>query len=366
MNDIQSIEQAKLLFISGLDKLNNNDLIGAEIDFESSLKFYPSRLSTLINLSIVFIKLNKFEDAEKIFQKGLLHHPKNKELLLGLVEIYNILISYKPEYAEVYVNLGNSYKDLNMYDEALDSYNYALRLNPNLAEAYSNKGNVLQELNKYVEALESCDKAIAIRANYAEAHVNRGNALFDLSRYREAIASYDCAIEIKLDHAEAYWNKSLALLIAGEFADGWKLYEWGWESNERGINRSLLPPLWLGKEDIQDKTILLHAEQGLGDTIQFCRYAKLVKASGARVLLEAPNPLLSLLSGLEGVDQLIESGNKLPDFDYHCPLMTLPLAFKTELANIPNRTPYLAAVNNKCEKWKQKLGVKSKLNRPGF
>jgi tetratricopeptide (TPR) repeat protein len=464
MDDSQPIETAKSFFISGLEKLNTNNFTGAEIDFELSLNFAPNRLSTLINLSIVLIKLNKFENAEKLIHKSLLHYPKNKELLMGLVEIYSILIKYNPEYAEAHTNLGNSYKDLNMYDEALASYNHAINLNPNLAQAYSNRGSLQQDLKKYQEAVEDYEKAIEINpdfpdaysclgialielkrfdealasfeqaieinpnyanaylnrgialnelkqfdealANYnraieinpsfAEAYSNRGNTLKELNRLDDALASYNQAIEIKPDFAEAYlnrgllsewllhyrdaildydraiavqpnylnayFNKALCLLRIGDFKSGLNLYEWRWKVGELELrNLSFTQPLWLGDENIQNKTILLHAEQGLGDTIQFCRYAKLVKELGARVLLEVPKSLLDLLNGLEGVDQLIEIGKPLPDSDYHCPLMSLPLAFKTELASIPNRTPYLAAANNKHEKWAQKLGVKPKL-----
>ena len=133
MQDSQSLEQAKSFFLSGLEKLNGEDFAGAEIDFQSSLKLVPNRLSTLINLSIALIKLKKFENAEKLINEGLLHHPKNKELLMGLVEIYEILINHKPDYAEAHVNLGNVYRELKKYDESLMEYNTAIILNPNLA-----------------------------------------------------------------------------------------------------------------------------------------------------------------------------------------------------------------------------------------
>ena len=498
MNDSQSIEKAKSFFVSGLEKLNKNNFIGAEIDFESSLSLAPNRLSTLINLSIVLIKLNKFENAEKLINKGLLHHPKNKELLLGLVDIYKKLIIHKPDYAEAHANLGNSYKELKMYDEALASYSHALRLNPNLAEVYSNRGIVFNEIKKYQEALQEYDKAIAMKANlasaysnrgialselnrldealssytraieinpydseaysnrgitlnelkkfdealadydraieinpsFAEAYSNRGNTLKELNRLDDALASYDLAIqinplfaeaysyrgialteqkridealasfdrvieikpdsaeafynrgvnleqsqryeqalssyqraiEIDPDYASAHWNKSLIFLLLGEFSFGLKLYEWRWKVARLGlIKRSFPKPLWLGNENIQNKTILLHAEQGLGDTIQFCRYAKLVKELGARVLFEVPKSLLDLLNGLEGVDEFIESGKEIPAFDYHCPLLSLPLAFNTNLSNIPSHRAYLKSDPIKINHWQKKLGDKKKL-----
>jgi len=515
MQNLQSLEQAKLFFISGLEKLNSNNFAGAEIDFETSLTFAPNRLSTLINLSTVLIKLKKFKNAEKLINEALIHYPKNKELLMGLVEIYEKLINHKPDYVEAHVNLGNVYRELNMYeesvaaynaaiiikpdlgefysnrgniftnpksdladtylergnilrdlklidkalasydraiqinsnyaeahsnrgialrelkrleeaivsydraieinpdlaeaylnrgialrelklfDEALASYDRAIELDPNLSEAYSNRGNALKDLNRLDEALVSYAKAIDINPNEAEAYSNRGIALtelklfddaiasFDraieikpdsaeafsnrgvnfeqLQRYEEALISYERAIEIDPDHANAHWNKSIILLLTNNFVKGWELYEWRWKLKTLGPRfRNFTQPLWLGDEKINNKTILLHSEQGLGDTIQFCRYAKLVKELGASVLLEVPKSLLGLLNGLEGVDQLIERDTPLPDFDYHCPLLSLPLAFKTDLASIPNSTPYLALATQKREHWAKKLGVKTK------
>jgi hypothetical protein len=173
----------------------------------------------------------------------------------------------------------------------------------------------------------------------------------------EAISSYDKVIETKPDHADAHCNKSLSLLLAGNFGRGWEVHEWRWKRKETTLQRrNFSQPLWLGAEDIAGKTMLLHAEQGLGDTIQFCRYAKLVKALGARVVLEVPQALLRLLSGLEGVDVLIEKGQALPAFDYHCPLLSLPLAFKTVIESIPNKIPYIHSNADKEDKWQERIG----------
>ena len=211
MQDSQSLEQAKSFFLSGLEKLNSNNFAGAEKDFESSLKFAPNRLSIIVNLSIVLIKANKLKKAEKIIHEGLVYHAKNKDLLLSLVEIYKRIISLNKNYAEVYVNLGNVYRELNMYEESLAAYNNAIILKPNLAEIYANRGNVLQDLKKYQEALEEYDKAIAIKPDYAEAYSNKGNALKELLIYEEAIENHTKAIEINPNYAEAYINRGLIL-----------------------------------------------------------------------------------------------------------------------------------------------------------
>jgi len=274
---------------------------------------------------------------------------------------YDRAIAIKPDYAKAHNNRGNALKELKRWDEALASYDRAIAIKPDYADAYSNRGNALNELKRLDEALASYDRAIAIKPDYADAYSNRGVALQELKRLDEALASYDRAIAIKPDDAEAYWNKSLALLLAGEFGRGWELYEWRWKKETfTSPKRNFPQPLWLGEEDIAGKTILLHAEQGLGDTIQFCRYAKLVKALGAKVVLEVPKALRGLLSELGGVDEVIEQGKALPAFDYHCPLLSLPLAFKTNLANIPSPKPYLAASIQKCDEWEQRLGAKGK------
>jgi tetratricopeptide (TPR) repeat protein len=210
MQDSQSLEQAKSFFLSGLEKLNGNNFASAEKDFETSLKFAPNRLSTLINLSIVLIKLNKFENAEKLINEGLLNHPKNKELLMGLVEIYEKLINHKPDYAEAYANLGNAFRELNMHEEALDVYNTAVMLNPKLEGVFLNRGNIMLDQKKYQEALADYDKAIAIKPDFASAYSNRGIALRGLKRLDDAITSYELAIKIKPDYAEAYYNRGIA------------------------------------------------------------------------------------------------------------------------------------------------------------
>ncbi len=229
MQDLQSLEQAKSFFISGLEKLNSNNLSGAEIDFETSLKFAPNRLSTLINLSIVLIKLKKFENAEKLINEGLLHHPKNKELLMGLVEIYEKLLINKPEFSQAHVKLGNAYSELNMYEESLTAYKTALALEPILAENYDYRANKLESLKKYQEALSDYDAAIQINSDYsdvfshsantleeqnrvlASSYLDHGNILKDIKRLDEALSSYDRAIKIIPNYVEAYTNRGIVL-----------------------------------------------------------------------------------------------------------------------------------------------------------
>ena len=207
--------------------------------------------------------------------------------------------------------------------------------------------------------MASYDKAIALKSDYADAYYNRGIVLQEHKQFDAALASYDKALALKPDYADAGFNKSLALLLTGDFAQGWHLYEKRWLRKEKSHDqRSLTQPLWLGKETLEGKTILLHTEQGLGDSLQFVRYVPLVSRLGARVILEYDRPLAGLFEGLEGVSAVIEKGQPLPAFDYHCPLLSLSLAFETRLETIPSPTPYLTSPPEALQRWSARLGEK--------
>ena len=338
--------------------------------FNKALKIDTSNSYLHFNIAKAFSDSGEDEKALKYHLNATKLNPNDQQAwlnygisLLNLdrvneaLDIFNKAIDLSPQYAEAWTNRVVALQKLKLYEEALLSLDEALRINPLLAEAHSNRGNVLKDLKRIEESLSSYDRAIEIRPDYADAHYNRGIALLELKRFEEAVAGYEKAIEIMPDFSEAHFNKSLYLLMTGQFDQGWKLYEWRWENEKSELKKRNFPqPLWLGADDIAGKTILLHAEQGLGDSIQFCRYAKLVKDQGARLLLEVPKALLGLLSGLESVDKFVEKGKALPSFDYHCPLMSLPLAFKTSLESIPNNIPYIHSNINNQNKWQERIG----------
>jgi Tetratricopeptide repeat/Glycosyltransferase family 9 (heptosyltransferase) len=202
---------------------------------------------------------------------------------------------------------------------------------------------------------------LAVKVDYAEAFNNRGVALQEQKRLDEALTSYDQAIVLKPDYADAHWNFSLLRLLTGDFERGWAESEWRWKNASLDLSeRTFSQPLWIGAEAIDGKTLLLHHEQGLGDAIQFCRYVPLVAARGARVVLEVDRPLRQLMSGLAGVSHCLCKGEALPNFDMHCPLLSLPLAFGTLLETIPSTTPYLS-VPAPVQDWEAKLGPKDRL-----
>ena len=266
-------------------------------------------------------------------------------------------LALRPDYVGALNTLGLTLRDLGQLADAAEHLNKALAIDPQFADSHSNLGMVLQDLGKFDEAATHHLKALAIKPDYAEAHNNHGNALREMKQLDAAIAAFDRAIALQPDHAEAYWNKALALLLGGDFANGWELYEWRWKRKEFSRNvRLFAQPLWLGTESLAGKTILLHSEQGLGDTIQFCRYATAVAELGARVILEVEGPLVGLLKPLAGVAEIVARETALPAFDVHCPLLSLPLAFKTTLETIPNPGPYLHAEAPRAERWAGEIG----------
>jgi len=245
---------------------------------------------------------------------------------------------------------------LKRFEEALSVFDRALLRSPDQAELSCNKANALRALGNFDEALACYDQAIALKPDYAEAHNNRGICFDEVMRMSEALFSYRSALAFRPDYAEAHWNFAINRLRAGDLKTGWAESEWRWKCPALQLRqRDFDQPLWLGAEPIEDKILLLHDDQGLGDVIQFLRYVPLVAARGAQVFLEVDRTLRELCSGLKGVSQIISKGEALPAFDFHCPLSSLPLAFGTTLKTIPSVTPYLSAGDNGMV-WKERLG----------
>jgi Flp pilus assembly protein TadD len=263
---------------------------------------------------------------------------------------YREALRLRPNYPEAYNNLGSALYDLGRLAEAEASYREALRLRPNIPDVHNNLGAVLNDLGRPAEAEASSREALRLRPNFPVAQYNLGSALYDLGRLAEAEASYREALRLRPNYLEAHHNLGHALLLAGRFEEGWKEYEWRWKLLSSSA-RDFSAPLWRG-EAIGDRTILLHAEHGLGDTLQFCRYAPLM---GCRTILEVHAPLVRLLSRLSGVMQIVARGDRLPPFDLHCPLLSLPQAFSTTLDTIPAAIPYLSADPALAANWQARL-----------
>ena len=266
-----------------------------------------------------------------------------------------------PQHVEARINCGLALAALGQSEQALTEFDTALALAPGHPSAAYNRGVALIRLGRYDEAVAACDNAIARDGgqgnSLANARLNRGKALVQLNRLDEAVASYDEILAIKKDHADAHFNQSLALLARGDYRRGFAAYEWRWRRTGMPAPKSRGKPLWLGEYPLARKTILVHAEQGLGDTIQFARYVPLLAASGANVVLEVQPELKSLMARLDGGATVIARGEMLPPFDVHCPLGSLPLALKTEPTTVPAAVPYLTASGAHLAKWSAQLGV---------
>ncbi|MBB5399129.1 tetratricopeptide repeat protein [Paraburkholderia youngii] len=331
------------------------------------------------NLAYALNALQRHDEALACAERALVMQPKFADALnnrgnalaalyrpLEALASYERALSIAPEFAPAWNNRACVLRDLGRYTDALDSCDRALALQPGYPDAWSNRGNVLGDLNQPHEAERCYQRALELSPGFVDAWNNLGLAQIDLNQREQALSSYQRALALNPASVETHWNQALCLLQMGRFESGWREYEWRWErSRIKAGRRAFAQPLWLGDFALDGKTILLHAEQGLGDTLQFCRYATLVAKLGAKVVLEVPGPLLRLLSTLDGVDQLIEAGQPLPPFDCHCPLLSLPLAFSTNEASIPAATPYLFAQPAAVGEWRERIEPHGNTNADG-
>jgi tetratricopeptide (TPR) repeat protein len=302
---------------------------------------------------IINIRPDHF-DALTMYAMLLAQHGHNESAL----QLIDRALQVNPASPEAWLYRGNVLNSLRRFDEALASYDHALVLKPDFTQAHFNQGIVLQELKRGEEALASFDRALKLRDDYAEAWNSRGDALTRLGRHEEALQSFVQSLKYKPDFAEAHFNEGWCRLLLGDYERGWQKYEWRWQTLLQESRRPFSQPLWLGREEIAGRTILLHAEQGFGDTIQFCRYAQHVASLGATVLLEAQPSLVSLLGTLAGPTRVLARGESLPDFDFHTPLLSLPLACMTTLdTTIPAQSSYLTVPADKLESWHSEVGT---------
>lgn len=328
--------------------------------------------AALTNLALAQATLGDREAALASLDRALVVQPDNAEalnnrgnLLQALRRTTDALDSFdralriRPNYPEALNNRVTALRQLKRFDEALESAEQSLRVRPGDVQTLQNRALALKELGRLDEALHAFDQILAQRPDYAPAWADRGTVQEARGKPNEALADYDAAIARDPNYAPAHWNRSVVLLRTGDYAAGWPAYEWRFKQSWAEQLRPLVEPQWRG-EDIAGKTILLHAEQGFGDAIQFARFAKLVAARGARVLLEVRRPLVPLMRSLTGVDSLIEHGEPLPPFDAQCSLMSLPLALGTRLETIPAEVPYLRAEPERSTIWAARLGPRTK------
>jgi tetratricopeptide (TPR) repeat protein len=244
--------------------------------------------------------------------------------------------------------------ELERFAEAVACYDALLQQFPRLGEGWHNRGNSLLAMGNYAEAVASYERAVSLIPDDLDALVASGTALERLGCRAAAMARYRAVLGRDPKCAEAHWNLALALLAEGEYLAGWREFVWRWR--KKGYTstwRNFPQPLWDGGALDAGKTILLHAEQAYGDTLQFVRYVPLVARAGGRVILECPAPLVTLLAEVAGVAQVVASGQPLPHFDCHLPLMSLPGIFQTTVATIPREIPYLRVPVERRDRWRR-------------
>lgn len=342
-----------------------------EAAYRQALVFRPAFPEALCNLGTCLNAQGRLEEAERIYRRVLAVRPEHAEALSNLGLIWQgqgvmdrgvaalcRALAVQPGNPDILHNLALALDKRRRLDEAAAAARRAVAVQPSHAEALSTLGNLLRQLDRLASSILAQRNAILFRPACAEALNNLGNSLHDLGRLDEAVTTYGRALASRPDFTDAHWNRALSRLLGGDFSRGWDDYEW--RLRQEGFQAPGGPfpqPLWRGEEPARG-TLLVHAEQGFGDTIQFIRYVPAAVARGWRVAVEAPRPLLRLLGSLpvpEGRVTLVAKGDPLPPFDAHCPLLSLPRAFRTELATIPAPIPYLGADPERVAAWEPRL-----------
>jgi hypothetical protein len=254
---------------------------------------------------------------------------------------------------EAHINLGEAYLRQGQLEKATASLEQAVRLQPGHVDSHNRLGILARQQGRLDEAIAHYQEAVEISPNFAAAHHNLGLALAGLGRYQEALASYEWAIRLNPDHCEARFARALTWLLLGDLEQGWRDYEYRWQ-NRPAPKPSGPQPLWDGSP-FKGQTILLWAEQGLGDTIQFIRYASLVKQQGGSVVVQCPAKLTRLLAGCPGIDRLTPHNAPLSAYDVQAPLMSLPRILGTTLKTVPANVPYIFAESDLVERWRREL-----------
>jgi tetratricopeptide (TPR) repeat protein len=361
---------AQALYDQALSLHRAGRLAEAVALYRNVLTRQPAHCDALHMLGAAQMQAGQFQEALHSLDEALkinsrdpgLHYNRGRALqaLNRLAEAlagYERALALKPDFAEAWNNRGLILRDMQRTEEALTSFRRADEIKPGDVNVISNLVNIQRDLGRYDEALICAERARVLRPNDAAVYINMGTLLHAMGRLDDAMAYFLRAEALAPADAEAHWNEALCHLILGELRSGWEKYEWRWKKAEFARERAAFPqPPWLGREDLAGKTLLLWGEQGLGDTLQFCRYVPMLAARGVRVVLGVPPPLKRLLARLPGPVQVIGLDEPLPAFDYHCPLLSLPLVFGTTLTTIPATVPYVSAASEKVAAWRERLG----------
>lgn len=362
-------EEAEIFYNLGSVRLAQGAIQEAVNWFERVLEYQPVFAEALNNLGLALQRLDKHEAAIDCFKQALQARADFFDAQLNLgnalyvvgraVEaetVYRGALSLQPASPALHNSLGVVLKAQGRLEESIQAFRFALSNDAQYGEAYNNLGNSLKALDDLSGAVENYRSALRIDPGNASALNNLGNALQAQGEEAEALLCFNRAVELKPDFAEAHWNRAIVLLLEGDYAQGWREYEWGFAAGQRPV-RNFSQPRWQG-EDFSGKTLLVYAEQGFGDTLQFVRFLSLVKARGGRVLLECQPELMEALRYCGGVDELITRATNdyvAKPFDLQVPLMSLPAIFGITLEVLCATVPYLQAETVRVAHWREYL-----------
>lgn len=335
-----AVNNKSALYYSSLAAVKSSQGLSDEVvtSYQNIIRLKPDDTVTCHNLGNLFYEKGRLDEAAACFRK---------------------VLALDPQCVPAYSNLGNTLLKLEHLDAAYENYRQALSLKPDFAEGYNNCGAILRAQGRWHDSIEYYKKAIALKPDYSEAYNNLGIVLRETGQAEEALICHKKAIEIQGNFAEAHMYLGMNHLLIGQYQEGWAEHEWRLRIKYFAPPAvTQIRPLWQGKP-IGGQTLLLHAEYGFGDTLQFCRYVQMavdrVIVSGGRVILEVPRPLLRLMSRIHGVAEVVAQGEPLPAFDLQCPLMSLPHVFGTTLETIPAKIPYLEADPEAIKGWRLRL-----------
>ncbi|KWI40383.1 tetratricopeptide repeat protein [Burkholderia stagnalis] len=361
---------AEVLFLRGVAYLDLGEPERALADFNTAMAASPGFVDAIFNSSVALEQLGRHDEALVRCDRVLAIDPRHARAFANrgnaashlaryrdAIDSYARALDAEPDNPGVLCNYASALIAVDRHDDAHDACDRALAADPGYAHAWFTRGRVRLETHRYDDALADFTRVIAASPRDKLTHFHRGNALRALRRHDEARQAYADAIDIDPDYVQAHCMRAFLCLSIGDFEAGWAEYEWRWRDRQLDASRrTFAQPRWTRDRPLDGQTILLYAEQGLGDTLQFCRYVPLVKALGARVVLESPVELTALFATLDGVDALVPRGAPLPPFDLHCPLLSLPHEFRTDLASIPAGVPYLRADPARIARWRERLG----------
>jgi tetratricopeptide (TPR) repeat protein len=358
---------------------NKGQLDEAIAAYRQAIALNPNLSEAHNNLGVTLKEKGQLDEAIAALRQAIALNPNLSEANTNLgialqdkgqldeaIAAHRRVIAGNPTLPEARYNLGNALQDKRQLDEAIAAYRQAIALRPNYAEAHSNLGNALRDKGQLDEAIAAHRRAIALNPSLAEGHSNLGIALKDKGQLDEAMAAFRQAISVRPNYAEAHVNLSLSLLTSGYFQQGWEEHEWRWKCREfPSPRRHFAQGQWDGSP-LEDRTLLLHAEQGVGDAIQFIRYLPLVAQRGGKIIIECHTALQRLFRTVAANCQVVVPSQSLPAFDLHCPLLSLPRVFGTNLGNIPNTVPYLRADAEDARRWQDRLAGHSSIVKVGL